>query len=107
MAAMVRSLVLRPCNPARYFEGSSWKRPLLGGGYEVLADDARLLDARSLIDTAKDADGHWPDGAATYRPRVSKDVPANTFWSVDLDDRQTRPLLETDDPYPSGEIARA
>src|SRR5262249_78828 len=52
--------------------------------------------------TAEDATGAWLDGGKNYRLRLPANIPAKNFWSVDLYDCQTRSLLETDNPYPSG-----
>ncbi|WP_082518898.1 DUF1254 domain-containing protein [Leifsonia sp. Leaf336] len=125
-AAISRTLVYKPRDPAAYFwEGISWKNAFVGGSYEFLSDGARLLDARTQFHyfatvitpamahaqvgagsayayTAEDADGQVLDGAATYTLRIPADPPAKNFWSIDLYDTQTRSLLQLpDNPYPA------
>lgn len=125
-AAMVRSMIYKPRDPAAYYypgEGS-WKKAFVGGNYEFLNDGARLLDARAVFHymctvvtpamvaetvgvgsqyayTAEDSTGAWLDGGRSYRLRLPADIPAKNFWSIDLYDNQTRSLLQTDNPYPS------
>src|SRR5262249_3668453 len=49
-AAMTRSLMFKPRDPAAfYYEGSSWKHAFVGGSYEFLRNGARLLDARAMF----------------------------------------------------------
>lgn len=124
-AAIARALVYKPRDPAAYiYPGSNWLNAFVGGSYEFLRSQARLLDARAQFHyfatvitpamaaaipgtgsayayTAVDTHGDWLDGSRTYRLTLPADVPAKNFWSVDLYDTQTRSLLETSNPYPS------
>jgi hypothetical protein len=124
-AAISRALVYAPRDPeATIFAGSSWLQAFIGDSYEFLRHGARLLDARTAFHyfatvitpamahaqvgagsayayTAHDASGDVLDGAKTYILTLPPDPPAKNFWSVDINDTQTRSLLQTDNPYPS------
>ena len=50
---------------------------------------------------SRDADGEFLDGARNYRLNLPADIPESRFWSVMLYDRQTRSMLQTDQPMPS------
>ena len=49
----------------------------------------------------RDADGEFLDGARNYRLNLPADIPESRFWSVMVYDRQTRSMLQTDQPKPS------
>lgn len=125
-AAIARSIVFRPRDPAAYLYGpsSSWKSAFVGGSHEFLSKGARLLDARTLFHyaatvitpamaaasvgvgsqyayTAEDSHHEWLDGSRTYRLRLPPGIPAGDFWSVCIYDTQSRSLLQTEDSYPS------
>ena len=44
--------------------------------------------------------GEYLDGRADYRLTLPPDIPQSRFWSVILYDRQTRSMLQTDQPKP-------
>jgi hypothetical protein len=46
-------------------------------------------------------DGNYLDGGRNYRLTLPADIPESRFWSVMLYDRQTRSMLQTDQPHPS------
>ena len=48
----------------------------------------------------RDADGEFLDGARNYRLTCPPDIPESRFWSIMLYDRQTRSMLQTDQPHP-------
>lgn len=124
-AGMSRALLYFPRDRENFtFETGSWKDGFVGGSYEFLNDDVRLLDARTLFHyaatvitpamahaqigagsaytyTAQDSRGRPLDGAKTYRLVLPANPPAKNFWSVDIYDTQTRSLLRTDNPHPS------
>ncbi len=50
---------------------------------------------------SRDADGAFFDGARSYRINLPADVPESRFWSVMVYDRQTRSMLQTEQPFPS------
>jgi hypothetical protein len=50
---------------------------------------------------SKDANGEYLDGAQSYRLHLPPDIPESRFWSVMVYDRQTRSMLQTDQPFPS------
>jgi hypothetical protein len=50
------------------------------------------------LEAAKDGQGHWLDGAKTYRLTVPKDVPAAQFWSVTVYDNETRCFVKSGAP---------
>ncbi|MEZ0286000.1 MAG: DUF1254 domain-containing protein [Thermoleophilia bacterium] len=45
-------------------------------------------------------DGEFLDGSRSYRLSLPADIPQSRFWSVILYDRQTRSMLQTDQPKP-------
>ncbi|MCZ4552530.1 DUF1254 domain-containing protein [Gordonia rubripertincta] len=124
-AGMSRALVYFPRSRDNFtFAEGSWKDGFVGGSYEFIKDDARLLDARTLFHyvatvitpamahaqvgagsaytyTAQDARGQILNGANTYRLVLPPNPPAKNFWSLDIYDTQTRSLLCTDNPHPS------
>ncbi len=124
-AAISRALLYSPRDDeAPIAGGSTWLQAFVGGSYEFLRDDRRLLDARTTFHyfatvitpamahaqvgagsayayTAHDANGDILDGAKTYSLTLPPEPPAKNFWSIDIYDTQTRSLLQTDNPYPS------
>ncbi len=50
---------------------------------------------------SRDADGEYLDGARSYRLNLPADVPESRFWSVMVYDRQTRSMLQNEQPFPS------
>jgi hypothetical protein len=119
--ATARAISFRPRDPAFYFYPgeSSWFTPFVGGSSEFIADNVRLLDARSCFFylatgitpamsvkiigggsqyavNAVDADGNYLDGAKNYRLHLPPNVPVKTFWSIIPYDPQTRSILQTD-----------
>ena len=48
----------------------------------------------------RDANSDVFDGAKTYSMTLSKDIPAEEFWSLTLYDNQTRSMLQTPQKYP-------
>ena len=48
----------------------------------------------------RDADGEYLDGGRNYRVTLPPDIPEDRFWSMMLYDRQTRSMLQTDQPKP-------
>jgi hypothetical protein len=49
---------------------------------------------QTYLEATKDKDGNWLNGGATYRLRVSANVPAKQFWSVTVYDNETRCFIE-------------
>jgi hypothetical protein len=48
----------------------------------------------------RDSDGNFFDGGRNYRVKLPADIPESRFWSLMLYDRQTRSMLQTDQPKP-------
>lgn len=119
--ATARALTFRPRDTANYFYPgeSSWTEPFVGGSYEFIRNNARLLDARagffffaSGISPAMavkivgggsqyamatvDAEGNYLDGGKTYCLHLPPNIPVNNFWSLIPYDTQTRSVLQTD-----------
>ena len=46
------------------------------------------------VQTFKDKDGAWLDGANSYRLRVPVNAPAQDFWSLTVYDNETRSMLQ-------------
>ncbi len=131
--ATARAIVFRPRLDGVYlYPGSAWATPFVGGSYEWLVDGGlggRNLDARTLffyaatVNTpamamkmvgkgsqyayaAVDSNGDYLDGAKSYTLRIPADAPAQDFWSVVLNDSQTRSMLQTGQPFPSKDSKR-
>ena len=49
---------------------------------------------------ARGGDGEYLDGSRNYRLTLPPDIPQSRFWSVMVYDRQTRSMLQTDQPKP-------
>ena len=49
----------------------------------------------------RDSQGEYLDGARNYRLTLPPDIPESRFWSIMVHDRQTRSMLQTDQPHPS------
>ena len=47
-----------------------------------------------------DAAGQPLDGGKTYKVRLPKDIPVNSYWSFTVYDSQTRSMLKTEQPLP-------
>jgi hypothetical protein len=115
-AGFSRAVAYAPRDPEASLYGS-WKNAFVGGSYEFLRNGARLLDARTQFHyiatvitpamasapvgsgsayayTMHDSNGDILDGGRTYRLHVDPDVPAKTFWAVDVYDTQTRSLIQ-------------
>jgi hypothetical protein len=58
------------------------------------------IGSQYLIAT-RDSNGEYLAGDRSYRLTLPADIPESRFWSVILYDRQTRSMLQTDQPYPS------
>ena len=48
----------------------------------------------------RDSQGEYFDGARDYRLTLPPDIPESRFWSLIVYDRQTRSMLQTDQPLP-------
>lgn len=48
----------------------------------------------------RDSDGQFLDGDRSYRLTLPPDIRESRFWSAMLYDRQTRSMLQTDQPKP-------
>ena len=46
----------------------------------------------------RDSEGNYLDGGRNYRLTLPADIPESRFWSLMLYDRQTRSMLQTDQP---------
>jgi hypothetical protein len=49
---------------------------------------------------ARDAASEFLDGARSYRLNLPADIPESRFWSMMVYDRQTRSMLQTEQPMP-------
>jgi hypothetical protein len=49
---------------------------------------------------ARDANGEFLDGAQSYRLSLPAGIPESRFWSIMVYDRQTRSMLQTEQPMP-------
>ena len=124
--ATARALGYRPRDAAFYFYPGkgAWFTPFVGGSYEFIQNNVRLLDARTCFyymatgitpamsvkmigegsqyaGAMVDADGNYLDGAKNYRLRLPAHVPVKTFWSIIVYDTQTRSVLQTDQEDPA------
>ena len=122
--ATARAHIFSPRLPLKIHEDGYWTFGFIGGSHEFLAEDARVLDARSFFHYyatgitpamtirrvgvgsqyavgTRDSEGQILEGALTYRLHVPADVPARDFWSIVVYDNQTRSMLQTDQRFPS------
>jgi len=109
------------------YEGSHWKRGVVGGSYEYLKDQGvggRNIDARAhyfymatfnspamvwqLIGKGSqyawgylDENGDYLDGGNNYKLNIPKNAPAEKFLSIVVYNRQTRSQLQTSQSFPS------
>jgi hypothetical protein len=109
------------------YEGSYWKRGMVGDSYEYLKDKGlggRNIDARAqyfymatfnspamtwkLIGKGSqyawgylDSNGDYLDGGKVYKLNLPGNVPAEKFMSVVVYDSQTRSMLQTGQSFPS------
>ena len=119
--ATARAISFRARDDAFFFYPgkSAWFTPFVGGSYEFLQDNVRLLDARTCFfymatgitpamsvkmvgagsqyaAATLDADRNYLDGSKNYRLQLPPNIPVKTFWSVIPYDTQTRSVLQTD-----------
>lgn len=96
----------------------------VGGRYDFKADNALMLDARTLfhytaivvtpamaakmvgvgsqyLATYRDANGNFLMGDSVYKLHLPKGIPAKNFWSVTAYHPDTRSLLQNGMPKPS------
>src|ERR1700733_9189560 len=123
--ATARALLFRTrMKDAYYFPNSAWLTTFSGGYEFLLQPGVRNLDARTMffyyatgITPAMamkmvgvgsqyaaafvDSTGKPLDGSKTYKIPLPPNIPAKDFWSFDIDDNQTRPMLQTDEQFPS------
>ncbi len=69
--------------------------------YEAIGNSTgmqgRILGfGQAYLETAKDKEGHWLEGAKNYKIHIPANVPAKQFWSITLYDNVTRYPLITD-----------
>jgi hypothetical protein len=109
------------------YEGSYWKRGMIGNSHEFLADQGlggRNLDARAqyfymatfnspamvwkLIGRGSqyawgylDSNGYYLDGGKSYKLNLPGDIPAEQFMSVVVYDSQTRSMIQTGQRFPN------
>ncbi len=109
---------------AYYYPNSAWKMWWIDNDYEfspggVLNPDGRTQyfyvgtgsspvwtvqmvgKSSQYAFATQDADGHYLDGAKTYRLHLPPDIPVKDFWSILVYDPQTRSMLQTDQQFPS------
>lgn len=107
-----------------FYKNSAWKTPFVGGSHLFIANNARLLDARTMFfyyatmitpamaikmvgvgsayaGAMVDSEGNPLDGGKNYKLTLPKNVPAKDFWSIVIYDNQTRSMLQTDHQFPS------
>jgi hypothetical protein len=116
--ATARAISYRPRDDAFYFYPgqSSWFTPFVGGSYEFIQSNVRLLDARTCFfymatgitpamtvkmigagsqyaGATLDADRNYLDGSKNYRLHLPPNIPVKTFWSLIPYDTQTPSVL--------------
>jgi hypothetical protein len=69
--------------------------------YEAIGNSTgmqgRILGfGQAYLETSKDKDDHWLEGAKNYKIHIPADVPALQFWSITLYDNVTRYPVVTD-----------
>ena len=109
---------------AFYYPGKAWFNPFVGGSYQFLGNDARLLDARTMFFyaytvvtpamavkmvgvgsqygiAALDSENNYLDGGQNYKLNIPANPPAKNFWSMTAYDAQTRSMVQTDQQFPA------
>ncbi len=110
---------------AFFYPNSAWLTAFIGGSYQFLENDVRMLDGQSMfffyatgITPAMsmklapgegsayaacfvDSKGDALDGKKTYQIHMPPNIPAKAFWSLTIYDNQTRSMLQTDQQYPA------
>jgi hypothetical protein len=66
----------------------------IGTGITPAMAHAHVGAGSAYAYTVTDVAGDILDGARSYQLHIDPDVPAKTFWSVDIYDTQTRSLLQ-------------
>jgi hypothetical protein len=119
--ATARAISFRPRDDEFYFYPGkgAWFTPFVGGSYEFIQNNVRLLDARTCFfylatgitpamsvkmvgagsqyaAATLDSDGNYLDGGKNYRLHLPTNIPVKTFWSLIPYDTQTRSVLQTD-----------
>ncbi len=107
-----------------YYPDRGWKMGYRGDDVDFSPDGVLDLDARTLyfwltdqISPAMwvemvgigsqyaiadhDGEGRYLDGGRVYRLHLPPGIPAKDFWSVLVNDPQTRSMLQTDQRFPS------
>jgi hypothetical protein len=123
--ATARAITYRSRMKEAYlYPDSAWGTPFVGGSYQFLHNDARLLDARTFfffyatavtpamalktpgagsqyLVAFVDSNKRPFDGSKTYHLHLPPKIPAKNFWSAVVYDSQTRSMLQTDEEFPS------
>ena len=118
--AIARSDLFASRDPrTRIFRDRQWVTPFVGGSYQFLQGEGRLLDARTMFfyyatgitpamseskpgtgsayaGAFRDAAGNYLDGGCTYKVTLPGPIPAKNFWAFTVYDNQTRSVLPTD-----------
>jgi hypothetical protein len=103
----------------QFYPDRQWGTAFIGGAYDFMNNGERMLDARTMFHylatgitpamafskpgtgsayafAARDGQGRYLDGGATYKITLPAPIPAAQFWSFMVYDGQTRSMLETD-----------
>ena len=81
-------------NRVQFDERSSWFYEAIGMSAGM---QGRILGfGQVYLETSKDKDGNWLDGAKTYKLHVEPNPPVKQFWSITLYDNITRGPLMTE-----------
>ena len=89
----------RPSDGARKLNSRIWFFYLATGITPAMCMRLTGIGSQYLM-AMRGGDGEFLDGARSYRLTLPADIPQSRFWSVILYDRQTRSMLQTDQPKP-------
>jgi hypothetical protein len=92
-------VVPAPSDGARKLNARTWMFYVATGITPAMCMRLTGIGSQYLVAT-RGGDGTYLDGSRNYRLTLPPDIPQGRFWSVMVYDRQTRSMLQTDQPKP-------
>ncbi len=119
--ASARAILFSPRNENAFFYPGKrqWYSPPAGGSHKFLNNNELVQSDRTMMlyfatgitpsmvlpkpgtgsvyeIAARDSEGNYLDGGKNYKVTLPGPIPINNFWSLIINDAQTRSILETD-----------